>query len=173
MLEKTYIRDGNPEDDAALAQLYAASFPDEDLVPLVRELQRDEATVVSRVAVLGDQLLGHVFFSSCHIEPGNQKAALLGPLAVSPEWQRRGLGSRLVRDGLDLARSAGASVVCVLGDPNYYGRLGFTPERSVQPPYTLPDAWRDAWQSVRFGDQPIEGTLAVSPPWRHPKYWAP
>jgi len=63
--------------------------------------------------------------------------------------------------------------IFALGDPAYYGRLGFVPETRVGPPYTLPEKWRGAWQSLSL--QPtghaLERTLDVPKPWREPALW--
>lgn len=51
----------------------------------------------------------------------------LPPIAVAPEWQRQGVGSLLVREGLDMRRLGGCEVVVVVGYPGYYPRFGFVP----------------------------------------------
>ena len=106
---------------------------------------------------------------------GLGRDALLGPLAVLPERQRQGLGSALVRAGLDALRDRGTRRVLVLGDPAYYARFGFAPERGTAAPYDLPEAWRDAWQSLALSDEsaPKAKRLAVPAPWRDPALWAP
>lgn len=67
------------------------------------------------------------------------------------------------------------SHVFVLGDPAYYGRFGFAPERGVAPPYPMPEEWADAWQSVGLDgtDSPRRGTLNVPSVWRRESLWGP
>jgi putative acetyltransferase len=79
-----------------------------------------------------------------------------------------------VRAGLERMRGAGVARALVLGDPAYYGRFGFAPDRAIAPPYELPAAWQDAWQSLALDDDapPLAGTLTVPPPWRHPALWS-
>lgn len=62
----------------------------------------------------------------------------------------------------------------VLGDPAFYGRLGFQPDRTLAPPYVLPPVWAEAWQMLRLTDAPaLTGTLQVPPAWDDPALWRP
>lgn len=147
--------------------MYPRAFPDEDLLPLVRNLLQDWEKVISLVADSDGRVVGHVAFTRCAAENGECAVALLAPLAVTPERQGRGIGSALVREGLERLRQQRIAVVCVLGDPAYYGRLGFRPERLVQTPYPLPAEWAEAWQSLQLD-------MAVAIPsgrLRPPEYW--
>lgn len=165
----------SPDDGPAIEALYPKAFPDEDLLPVVTELLQHKSRILSLAAIAGPELVGHVIFTSCSVAGGREAVALLAPLAVAPSWQRQGVGSALVRDGLRRLEGDGVAGVCVLGDPAYYGRFGFGPERDVAPPYPLPQAWQGAWQSMRLGTANAigAGTLDVPPPWRRPALWAP
>lgn len=169
------IRDSVQSDLAAIEALYPEAFPDEDLVPIVRDLLHAAQDVVSLVATIGPQIAGHVIFSRCSVSGQEMSAALLAPLAVISAWQRRGIGTAIVHAGLQRMEESGVDVVCVLGDPDYYGRLGFTTESSIEPPYSLPSEWSTAWQSIRTGDSamPTSGKLLVPPQWMNPSLWAP
>jgi putative acetyltransferase len=72
-------------------------------------------------------VVGHVAFSPVAIEGGGPPALGLGPLAVAPSLQRDGIGSWLVRAGLERCVEAGAALVVVLGHAGYYPRFGFRP----------------------------------------------
>ena len=169
------IREGVPGDLDMIEKLYPDAFPEEDLLPLVRDLLREPATALSLVAFADKALAGHVIFTRCGIAGGNEKVALLGPLAVAPAWQRQGIGSAIVRAGMQMLENVGASHVYVLGDPAYYSRFGFAPEASVAPPYPLPEEWREAWQSKSLHGTmpPVGDTLKVPQPWLQPALWAP
>jgi putative acetyltransferase len=82
---------------------------------------------LSLVAVHEGQVVGHILFSPVDIErEGARETAVgLGPMAVLPEYQRQGVGSRLVREGLDWLGRAGHGGIIVLGHPGYYPRFGF------------------------------------------------
>ena len=159
----------------ALESLYPRAFPDEDLVPLVGDLLDDPEIVLSLVAIVDKQLIGHVAFTECSITDSDINVALLAPLAVDPSWQKQGIGSSLVRSGLRHLENDGVDVVCVLGDPNYYGRFGFVTEALIAPPYPLAPEWEGAWQSTSLGGKVSNatGVLSVPPVWRHEALWSP
>ncbi len=175
MVDDIDIRPGRPEDLAALEALYPAAFPDEDLLPLVRDLVGASDGVLSLVAVCRGAIVGHVGFTRCAVAGGSERIALLAPLAVTPARQTQGIGSALVRDGLRRLRATGTELVLVLGDPAYYGRFGFEPDERIAPPYPLPAAWAGAWQSLRLDGvaPPLAGVLQVPPFWMRPAVWAP
>lgn len=169
------IRAGGHGDLPALEALYRAAFPAEDLVPLVGRLLREEPAVLSLVATVEGGIVGHLLLSPSAVGDRPGAAALLGPLAVLPARQRRGVGRALVGEALRLAAAGGVLRVLVLGDPGYYGRLGFAPERAVTAPYPLPAAWLDAWQSIDLGASAValRGPLLPPRPWLDPALWSP
>jgi len=116
------IRNEELADRTAVRAIIEAAFAGPDEADLVDRLRDDGDCELSLVAVEGGRVVGHVLFSKM----GAPFPALgLAPLAVAPDRQRSGIGSRLVRAGLERARSAGWRGVFVLGDPNYYRRFGF------------------------------------------------
>lgn len=125
------IRRETPEDANPVRRVNELAFGRPNEAGLVDAL-RGSVDAVSLVAVVGDDVVGHVLFTSVRIVDGNQRTTVaigLGPLAVLPEHQRRGIGSALVRAGLDACRRLGHAVVVVLGHPAYYQRFGFVPAR--------------------------------------------
>jgi putative acetyltransferase len=118
------IRFARATDHAAIAGVIEAAFGREDEARLVSQLRADGDTVLELVAVEDDRVAGHILFSRLWADHHGLFAAL-APLAVTPERQRTGLGSALVRAGLDAVREFGCHGVLVLGDPAYYGRFGF------------------------------------------------
>lgn len=169
------IRESQPGDRAAILALYPAAFPDEDLLPLLDQLLELKADILSLVALSDDALAGHVIFTHCRVDSDAASVALLGPLAVAPNRQRQGVGGALIRSGLQQLETGGTALVCVLGDPGYYGRFGFTREDAVTPPNPLPAEWDGAWQSLHLKQDhvPVSGMLEVPGPWRNQALWAP
>lgn len=153
----------------ALTDLYTAAFPDEDLLPLLRQMI-GQPEVISLVAGALDNPLGHVCFT--HGTVNGHHAALLGPLAVAPAHQKTGIGTALVQAGIEAALSSGAVQVLVLGDPDYYGRFGFQPEDAVTPPYALPAGWAAAWQSLSLDEELPAGRLELPEYWMTPALWS-
>jgi predicted N-acetyltransferase YhbS len=84
---------------------------------------RDLAYVISD----DDKIVGHINYSVGYIDYGDVKidAVVLGPVAIYDDYQNRGLGSKLIRHTLDLAKNKGIPFVFVIGDENYYHRFGF------------------------------------------------
>jgi predicted N-acetyltransferase YhbS len=75
------------------------------------------------VAILDGRLAGSVTMTPIVI--GEAPALLLGPLAVDPDFENRGIGGTLVRATLERAKAAGHRLVLLVGDATYYGRFGF------------------------------------------------
>ncbi len=165
------IRPSSADDQAHILALYPLMFPDEELRPLVSNLLGGRTDVLSLVGIESSEVVAHLLFTLFEGDEG----ALLGPLGVRPDHQGRGVGSALVGEGLARLTDAGVRQVFVLGDPKYYGRFGFAPERKTLPPYALPPEWADAWQSVCLaGRQPMgEGACALPDIWMKPELWAP
>jgi putative acetyltransferase len=96
-----------------------------DLVAALRE--RAQSTI-SLVAEDKGVVVGHIMFSPVVLPQHRElKIMGLGPMAVVPAQQRTGLGSALVRAGLEQCRKLGFGAVVVLGHPDYYPRFGFSP----------------------------------------------
>lgn len=169
------IRRSRAEDLPAIEKLYPLAFPEEDLLPLVKTLLGEEPGILSLVAEAGDATVGHILFTLCTITGSDARAALLAPLAVAPEWQRKGIGSALIREGLTRLEQDGVAHVYVLGDPAYYGRSGFRTETGVAPPYPLPEEYGEAWQSLGLGSAtpPVHGKLMLPDVWMQPELWGP
>lgn len=173
MIDNLEVRESLPSDLDPIEKLYPDAFPEEDLLPVVRELLREGPDVLSLVGMAGPLLVGHVIFTPCTIRERTEKVALLAPLAVASARQRQGIGSAIVRAGLQRLEAAGTDAVYVLGDPAYYGRFGFAPDHDVAPPYRLPEEWREAWQSLSLngGNPSLAGELSVPWPWRQKALW--
>jgi putative acetyltransferase len=165
-------RESKPSDLPGLETLYPATFPDEDLLGVVRGLEA-EPDVLSLVLDQSGEIIGHVVFTPCGIADSRDTFALLGPLGIHPSRQKQGWGGALMREGLARLRKQGVAGVLVLGDPAYYGRFGFKAEAQIAPPYPLPEEWAAAWQSLALSDEPLgEGRLVVPKVWDDPKLWA-
>jgi len=170
---KLEIRGSVPADLGAIEGLYPDAFPDEDLLPLVRDLLPDNTVATSIVAEIDSEIVGHVIFTHCDVIGQRLNASLLAPLVVKVTRHGQGIGSALVYAGLQQLRDRGVHFVCVLGDPAFYGRLGFLPDSSIRPPYRLPAKYAGAWQSQSLFDSEVaySGELSVPAQWRQPSLW--
>ena len=135
------VRREKPEDVDQVRRVNELAFGRPNEAALV-DVLRGSVDALSFVAVVGDQVVGHVLFTSVRIEGRERTTAAvgLGPMAVLPEHQRRGVGSALVRAGLDACRRLGHAVVVVLGHPEYYQRFGFFPasEKGIRYEHSVP-----------------------------------
>jgi len=166
------IRSTSPADIEALETLYLAAFPEEDLVSLVRELVGGPTPVISLAAVKDGQIVGHVVFTPCGVSGSDETASLLGPLCVTPMLHKQGIGSALIKAGMEEAHKSGARQVLVLGDPAYYARSSFKPSAAIEAPYPLPAEWLAAWQWQMLDDgEPLTGRLVVPGPWQSAALW--
>jgi putative acetyltransferase len=77
------------------------------------------------VASEAGSVVGHILFTAAKVAGSGVRVAALGPMAVLPSWQRHGIGSDLVRRGLEVCRHGGYEAVVVVGHPEYYPRFGF------------------------------------------------
>src|SRR5436189_2542113 len=119
------IRHARPSDLPAIEAVVAAAFGRGDEADLVKRLRADGDVVFELVAEEDGEVVGHILFSRLWADRLELYAAL-GPVAVRPDRQGSGVGSALVRSGLDCAREFGAHGVVVLGHPTYYPRFGFS-----------------------------------------------
>lgn len=121
------VRPELPSDKAAVYRVLAAAFPTPAEADLVERLRAQNLEWVSLVAILDDQVVGHILFTPATVRNGDSRQEVVGlaPMAVLPEYQRRGIGSRLVIAGLKRCVDRGDSVVFVVGHPEFYPRFGF------------------------------------------------
>lgn len=116
------------EDIPAVHQLNEAAFGSPDEAGLVDVLRQQTQPLISLVAEERGEILGHILFTPVSLS-GHPELKLMGlaPMAVIPGRQRQGIGSALVRAGLEQCRALGAGAIVVLGHPKYYPRFGFVP----------------------------------------------
>ena len=120
------IREERVGDEDAIRCLHRDAFGGDLEGRLVDLLRERGKAVVSLVAVEAGHVIGHVVFSPVTIaEAGDARALGLGPVGVLPRYQRRGIGSDLIREALRRCMCAGYDLVVLVGAPQYYARFGF------------------------------------------------
>ena len=131
------LREEVVADADAIRQLHLASFPGPGEADLVERLRADGDAVLSLVAIDGHVLTGHVMFSQM---AAPFPALGLGPVAVLPDWRRRGIAAALIQEGIRRAAHGDCAGIFVLGDPNYYQRFGFRTRHAdgFESPYVGP-----------------------------------
>ena len=121
------IRREEPQDIAAIRIVNEQAFGGSVEANAIDALRDRGAATLSLVAVIDEQVVGHLFFSLVTIESPDRSWPGLGlaPLAVLPEYQGQGIGTALMNAGLEECRQLGHARVIVLGHPAYYPRFGF------------------------------------------------
>ena len=132
MLEDLVVRPETVDDFPAVREVVNLAFQNDaegeaDLIDALRA-EPGYMPELSLVAELNGAVVGHVIFSEAYIETdsGRVPAIALGPLAVHPDWQQQGVGSRLIEEGLAAGRRLGHRIAVVIGHSTYYPRFGFT-----------------------------------------------
>lgn len=122
------IRAEGPDDCAAVRAVNLSAFETPVEADLVDALREQVQPLVSLIVEDNGAVVGHIMFSPVSLS-GNPALRIMGlaPMAVLPERQRKGIGSALVRAGLEQCRQLGFGAVVVLGHPAYYPRFGFSP----------------------------------------------
>lgn len=123
------IRPELPEDIAMIHHVVHQAFGQAAEANLVDALRRNGKAKISLVAEDNGRVVGHILFSEVVLEAGENRLIGIGlaPLAVSPERQNEGIGSRLSEEGMKHCREAGYPFAVVLGHPEFYPRFGFVP----------------------------------------------
>ena len=134
------IRHDTAVDHEAIRHVNRLAFGQDDEARIVDALRASGNVRASLVAEMHGHIVGHILFSELpiHEEAQTILALALAPMAVLPDFQNRGIGSELVRRGLESCRSSGHRIVIVLGHPHFYPRFGFSVElaRPLQSPFS-------------------------------------
>lgn len=147
---------------------------------LVGDLLKDESAkpIYSFASVENGKMVGHILFSRVTIRGASEgfTAQILAPLAVLPDYQNRGIGSLLMREGLVELREAGEHLVFVLGHPDYYPRCGFTPAGRLgfEAPYSIPEEHSGAWMVQELSSGIIgneRGKVQCADSLSRPEHW--
>ena len=123
---------------------------------IVDALRNDGKLTISLVADVRGTVVGHVAVSPVSISDGATGWYGLGPISVAPEYQRRGVGSRLMREALRVLREQGAAGCVLLGEPAYYSRFGF----QVDPNLSLPGVPSEYFLAVSFDASRARGIVS-------------
>ena len=157
------IRPESPEDASAVRCLNLLAFGQRAEADLVEKLLAACGDALSLVAV-ADDVVGHILFTPVVVESASRRVVGMGlaPMAVLPDRQRQGIGSQLVRRGVDILRERSCPFVVVVGHPEYYPRFGFEPASAhalVSQWVGMPDA---AFMVLILDDHAMAGVGGVA-----------
>ncbi|MFS0727654.1 GNAT family N-acetyltransferase [Paenibacillus sp. 1P07SE] len=115
---------------------YKAFGGRDDESRLIERIRSSEFFVpeLSIVAELDGKIAGHILFSKANVidDEKNHEVIVLAPVAVEPGLQRKGIGSKLIQEGLYRCKGLGYGVVLLIGHPEYYLKFGFKPARQFE-----------------------------------------
>ena len=133
------LRPADSDDYLEIRYVNERAFPTPEEANLVEALRASGAVVLELIAESGGRLVGHILFSELPIESPHLtvRAAALAPMAVHPDFQRRGIGGALIHMSIPMLAHSGWEAIVVVGHPEYYPRFGFSPEAaaSLQHPF--------------------------------------
>lgn len=139
------VRAENEGDSGAVRKLNKKAFGGNSESKLVDALRGSDGFIpaLSLVAEIAGRVVGYILFSPVEIRDGDKTvpALALAPMAVLPDCQERGIGTLLVKRGLEEAARLGHRIVVVVGHPGYYPRFGFVKagEKGLRLPFECPD----------------------------------
>ena len=158
------IQPEGPDDAEAIRAVLITAFPTSAEADLVEQLRLDGDIEIALVAVDDGRIVGHVVMSRMEVAGDGRSFRALGlaPVAVLPERHHAGIGSRLIREALAIARGNGEELVFVLGAPAYYSRFGFSTATAA--PFASPFAGSYLMaQSLVDLDLPSQGRADYAP----------
>jgi len=160
------IRPEMAADHDAVRHVNRLAFGQDAEARLVEALRDSGYVRASLVAVKDGQVVGHILFSDLPIitEAETVPALALAPLAVLPEVQNQGIGTALVRRGLEVCKAQGHRIVVVLGHPHYYQRFGFSSKLAAH--LESPYSGRESFMAVGLVPGALDGVTGkvVYPP---------
>ncbi len=139
------VRAETAKDFDSVFRVNRLAFGRDNEARLVEAVRKTEFFIpeLSLVAVIDEEVAGHILISMIAVETKEGKVPVLGlaPIAVLPEFQRRGIGSELVRHGIKESSRLGHRAIVLVGHPEYYPRFGFEPARAkgLETAYPVPD----------------------------------
>ncbi|MHA2219027.1 MAG: GNAT family N-acetyltransferase [Candidatus Hodarchaeales archaeon] len=152
------IRKEQPGDITRIRQINSEAFETETEANLVDIIRRSGIPHISLVYEENNELKGHIFFTPVELKGDRSGIRImgLGPMAVDPEFQNKGVGSLLVKAGIESCRAGGYDAIVVLGHPSYYPRFGFKPsvKYAIKSEYEVPD---EAFMVLELKDKALKG----------------
>jgi putative acetyltransferase len=154
-------------DHEAIRHVNRRAFAQDNEAGIVDALRQGGYARVSLVAEVNGVIVGHILFSDLPIltDNGTIGALSLAPMAVLPEYQKQGIGSALVREGLAVCRDQGHRIVVVLGHAKFYPRFGFAAKLAQR--LSSPFGGRDSWMALELVPGALEhvtGKVCYPPP---------
>jgi putative acetyltransferase len=166
------IRPEKKKDYTAIHKVNELAFGRRVEADLIDDLRKTDSFIpeLSLVAIQNQEVIGHILFSPINITSKKRvtSALALAPMAVHPEFQNKGVGTKLAVRGLEDCRRLGHRIVVVIGHPGYYPRFGFLParDRGLQVPFPVPDEAFMVLELVPEALKSARGEIIYPPPFQ-------
>lgn len=163
------IRKETAADQASVFEVNKLAFGQDNEARFVDAIRCSDSYVqdLSLVAEKDGEIVGHILFTIQPIagKDGDFTALMLAPVAVKPGYQRQGIGSKLLTEGLKACKEKGYTAVIVVGHPEYYPKFGFREARAlgIEASFPVPDEAFMALELVPGSLKDVSGTIALAP----------
>jgi putative acetyltransferase len=163
------MRKETNKDYSLIRKVNESAFETTEEADLVDNLRKNPNYIreLSLVAEDNGEVIGHILFTPVNIVNSNvnYKILALAPMAVIPEYQKKGIGSSLIKTGFEKAKELGYTAIIVLGHPDYYPRFGFIPAEQfgIHPPL---EEWKEAFFAIELEKdslKDVSGTISYLP----------
>lgn len=146
------------------------------IAQLVHEIIHDSQPE-HRILVVGHdgpELVGCIIYTPLFPEDDKYKASLLSPVAIHPNFQKRGMGQKLIAFGNEYVKEQGVQVVCTYGDIRFYAKSGFEVTSTDKIPAPFPLSYPEGWLAVKLDATfpiPVLKTMNCIPAFEKPEIW--
>ena len=153
------IRREEDNDHIQIYEVNKLAFQQENEGKLIAKIRKSENFIpeLSIVAELDNRIVGHILFSKIKIAGDSDYESLaLAPMAVIPEFQKKRIGSELIKKGMDKAKELGFDSIIVLGHKEYYPKFGFqrASKWDIKCPFEVPD---EVFMAIELTEKALEG----------------
>ncbi len=147
------IRETGDQDFQDITEVEERAFGSVKEAQLTADLLKDKTAepLLSLNAYLDNKAVGHILFTRLYLDVMTAEQPLihiLAPLAIIPEYQKKGIGGMLIREGQKKLKAMGSEMVFVLGHMEYYPKYGFIPDAArigYEAPFPIPEEFANAW----------------------------
>lgn len=159
-MSELIIRNERESDSARISELITLAFENDPIsdkreAEIVQLMRDDSALTISLVAESDGKIVGHIAFSKVTINDEFSDWYGLAPISIEPKYQNKGIGSKLIQEGIKLLQNINAKGCVLLGEPDYYQRFGFEANQQL----VLPGVPAEYFQALSFCDSIPSGTV--------------
>ena len=159
------IRPESKRDYLQIKQINDLAFNQENEGIMIENLRSKPEFIpeLSLIAKLENEIVGHILFLPLKIKNNNSEFTTLSlaPMAVKSEYQKMGIGGKLMKKGFEVSKELGFTSIIVLGYPEYYPKFGFKPAINwgIKPPIDVPSEVFMAIELEKDALKDVSGTV--------------